>query len=54
MITGSGNGSKSYRSREPLRVIGELVTWQGHSPAALKAMKDGLERLRQGGVHPID
>jgi hypothetical protein len=49
-----GNPTKSYRSREPLRVIGELVTWRGHSPAALKAMKDGLERLRQEGVHPID
>jgi len=49
-----GNPTKSYRSREPLRVIGEVVDWQGHSPEALKAMKDGLEKLRQQGVQPID
>jgi rifampin ADP-ribosylating transferase len=49
-----GNPTKSYRSREPLRVIGEIVDWQGHSPAELKAMKDGLERLREQGVEPID
>ena len=36
------------------RVIGEVVDWQGHSPEELKAMKDGLERLKQQGVGPID
>ncbi len=49
-----GNPTKSYRSREPLRVIGEVVNWQGHSPEELKATKDGRERLRQQGVEPID
>ena len=43
-----------FASREPLRVIGEVVDWQGHSPEELKAMKDGLEWLRQQGVEPID
>jgi len=49
-----GNPTKSFRSREPLRIIGEVTNWQGHSPEALKAMKDGLERLKQLGVEPID
>jgi hypothetical protein len=49
-----GNPTKAYRSREPLRVTGELTDWQGHSPEALKAMKDNLERLRQLGVEAID
>ncbi len=49
-----GNPTKSYRSREPLRVTGEVTDWQGHSPEALKAMKDGLERLERLGVEPID
>jgi hypothetical protein len=49
-----GNPSKSYRSREALRVVGEVTSWQGHSPEALQAMKDGLEKLRQQGVEPID
>ena len=49
-----GNPTKSYRSREPLRLISEVVDWQGHSFEELKAMKEGLERLRQQGVEPID
>ncbi len=49
-----GNPTKSFRSREPLRVMREITDWQGHSPEALKAMKDGLERLQQVGVEPID
>ena len=39
----TGNPTKSYRSREPLRVTGEVKDWQGHSPEALKAMKDNIE-----------
>lgn len=49
-----GNPTKSYRSREPLRVTGEVVDWQGHSPEELKAMREALERLREQGVEPID
>jgi rifampin ADP-ribosylating transferase len=49
-----GNPTKSYRSREPLRVTGEIMDWQGHSREELKAMKDGLERLERLGVEPID
>ena len=49
-----GNPTKSCRSREPLRVTGEVTDWQGHSPEALKAMKDGLERAERCGVEPID
>ena len=49
-----GNPTRSYRSREPLRVVGEVVDWQGHSPEQLKAMKDGLEKLGRQGVEPID
>ena len=49
-----GNPTKSYRSREPLRVVREVVDWQGHSPEELKAMREGLERLRQQGIEPID
>jgi hypothetical protein len=49
-----GNPTKSYRSRKPLRVAGEVTDWQGHSPESLKAMKDNIERLRQLGVEAID
>ena len=49
-----GNPTKSYRSREPLRVTGECTDWQGHSPEVLEAMKDNLERLKRLGVEAID
>lgn len=44
-----GNPTKSYRSREPLRVASEVLDWQGHSPETVQAMKD---RIR--GLEPID
>ena len=49
-----GNPTKSYRTRDPLRVVDEITDWQGHSPEQLKAMKEGLERLRQLGVEAIE
>ena len=49
-----GNPTLSYRSREPLRVTGEVVEWQGHSPERLKKMKDHIERLKAQGIEAID
>jgi len=49
-----GNPTKSYRSREPLRVTGEVTDWQGHSPEQLKTMKDHLEHLKQLGIEAIE
>ena len=49
-----GNPTKSYRSRQPVRIIGEIQEWQGHSLEALTTMKDHLERLKQLGVEAVD
>ena len=49
-----GNPTKSYRSRDPLRVIGEVMDWKGHSPERLKEMKDHLGRLKQLGIEAIE
>jgi rifampin ADP-ribosylating transferase len=49
-----GNPTRSYRSREPLRVIGEVTEWSGHSPARLQEMKAHLERLKAQGIEAID
>jgi hypothetical protein len=49
-----GNPTKSFRSREPLRITGEIADWQGHPPEAIQAMKGGLERLKQLGVEAIE
>jgi hypothetical protein len=49
-----GNPTRSYRSRDPLRVKGEVTAWRGHSPEQLRAMKDGLRRAKEQGIEPID
>lgn len=49
-----GNPTQSFRSREPLRVVGELVDWVGHPPERLQAMRDGLEALRRRGAAQIE
>ena len=49
-----GNPTKAYRTLEPLRVTGEITDWQGHSPEALKAMKDFLEQLEQRGAESTE
>jgi rifampin ADP-ribosylating transferase len=49
-----GNPTKSYRTREPLLVIGEVTDWQGHSPERLKEMKDNIQRLKELGIEAIE
>ena len=49
-----GNPTKSYRSRHPLRVTGEVMQWQGHSPEALKAMRDHIAELKRQGIEAIN
>jgi Rifampin ADP-ribosyl transferase len=49
-----GNPTKSFRSRDPFRVIGEVTDWKGHSPEELKTMNDHLERLKQLGIEAIE
>jgi hypothetical protein len=49
-----GNPTRSYRTKSPLRVCGEVPDWQGHPPEQLKAMKDHLERLQQQGIEAIE
>ena len=49
-----GNPTKSYRTRDPLRVTGEIADWEGHSPEQLKAMHDHLEKLKEQGIEAIE
>lgn len=49
-----GNPTKSYRSRHPLRVTGEITDWQGHPPESLNAMKEHLEKLKRLGIEAIE
>lgn len=49
-----GNPTKSYRTQEPLRIVGEVLEWQGHSPEQIKHMRDRLEELKRLGIEAID
>jgi rifampin ADP-ribosylating transferase len=48
-----GNPTRSFRSREPIRIVGELDDWLGHSPEQIRAMRDGLAELRRQGLDVI-
>jgi rifampin ADP-ribosylating transferase len=48
-----GNPTRSYRTREPVEIIGELVDWVGHSPEQVQAMRDGLADLKRRGLAVI-
>jgi rifampin ADP-ribosylating transferase len=49
-----GNPTQSFRSREPLRVVGELVDWVGHSPEQLEGMRTALAALQRDGNAQIE
>lgn len=49
-----GNVTRSYRTRHPLRVVGEVVGWAGHPPEVLQAMRDRLDDLKRQGVEAIN
>jgi len=48
-----GNPTRSYRTREPVKVVGELLDWAGHSHDQLQAMRDGLTNLKRQGIAVI-
>lgn len=49
-----GNPTKSYRTRDGLRIVGEVTEWTSHSPEQLKHMKDALAELERQGIEAIE
>lgn len=49
-----GNPTRSYRSQQPLRVVGEVTDWQGHPPEQLRQMRENVARLIAEGAEIID
>lgn len=49
-----GNPTQSYRTTAPLRVVGELDEWEGHSPEVINGMLDHLAQLREQGLDIIE
>src|SRR3954468_6112001 len=45
---------QSYRTRHPLRVVGEVDSWEGHDPEVLMGMLDHLAQLREQGLDVIE
>jgi hypothetical protein len=48
-----GNPTKSYRSRDPLRIVGEVEDWEGHPPERLEEMRNHLADLKRRGIEAI-
>lgn len=49
-----GNPTRSYRTQHPLRVVGEVLGWEGHSPETVKNMRDHLDELKRLGIEAIN
>lgn len=49
-----GNPTRSYRTRHPLRVVGEVLDWEGHPPEVLQTMLNHLEELKRQGIEAIN
>ncbi|MBH5133540.1 NAD(+)--rifampin ADP-ribosyltransferase [Streptomyces sp. PU10] len=44
-----GNPTRSYRSKEPLRVVGEVTDWTRQTPEALRMWRERLDAMRLEG-----
>jgi len=42
-----GNPTKSYRTSDALRVIGEVIAWSGHGDEQVKVMKDHVANYEE-------
>ena len=49
-----GNPTRSYRTREPLRITGEVKDWEGHAPEVLSNMKNSLRLMEEQGIEAIN
>ena len=48
-----GNPTRSYRTREPVRIVGEITDWVGHSLEQLQAVRNSLADLERRGLAVI-
>jgi rifampin ADP-ribosylating transferase len=49
-----GNPTQSFRTRQPVKIVGELTDWVGHSSEQIRAMRDSLADLERRGLAVID
>ena len=49
-----GNPTRSYRSRFPLRVVEEVLGWQGHGEEELQNMRNIVAEVKRQGIEAIN
>jgi hypothetical protein len=49
-----GNPSKSYRTRDALRILGEVMQWQGHPAEQVNTMREHIAELERQGIEAIE
>ncbi|MET1155392.1 NAD(+)--rifampin ADP-ribosyltransferase [Arthrobacter sp.] len=49
-----GNPTRTYRTKEPLRIIDEVLDWEPHPPALLQNMRNNLAVLKRQGIEAIN
>jgi hypothetical protein len=49
-----GNRTRSYRTRDPLRIVEEVTDWEGHPPDVLQKMLESVAELKRQGIEAIN
>ena len=49
-----GNVTRSFRTRHPMRIVGEVEHWESHPPDVLQGMLDNIAELRAAGLDVIE
>ena len=49
-----GNPTRSYRTRQPLRVVDEVLDWEGHTPRGAPGHARPPRRAKRLGVEAIN
>jgi rifampin ADP-ribosylating transferase len=49
-----GNVTRSYRTRNAVRIVGEVESWESHPPEILQGMLDNIAKLRADGLDVIE
>lgn len=50
----AGNPTNSFRTKGPLKVIGTVTDWQGHTVQEIEARKEGIRKLMESGAQIIE
>lgn len=49
-----GNPTRSYRTRDPVRVVREVEDWDRPDPDAVREMREAMARIRERGIEAIN